>query len=129
MTATKQEWIDLWKILGEDFFIDMDGDHPCCCDDEDLPESFSVDGVWVMREDSKKPLTPEQAAIIKESNSAAAVMRRFRKTRTHESIVITFNKTDREKILAAIVAAGAKIEKYKRYAARPVEVQRLQNPE
>ncbi len=23
MTVTKQEWIDLWKILGEDFFIDM----------------------------------------------------------------------------------------------------------
>lgn len=111
MTATKQEWIDLWNILGEDFFIDMDGDHSCCCEDKDLPDFFNIDGAWIEQADRGKPLTPEQAKLVGASNSAPAVMRRFRKIRTHESIAITFNKTDREKVIAAVVAVGAKIQK------------------
>jgi len=111
MNVTKHEWVELWKILGEDFWIEADNDHPCANGDDELPDVFDIDGAYLSRTDHNKPLTAEQKQIIGKSDSAVSIMKNFRKIQSHETLVITFPKTERDAVIAALNTTKAKIVK------------------
>lgn len=112
MKVSKQEWIELWKILGTDFYVDSDEDHPAALDDEELPHVFDIRGVAIIREDSQFPLTPIQKQVFGKQpfRYAASVIKQMRKTGEVETLVITFPKTERDAVIAAINTTKAKIE-------------------